>query len=756
MKIRRLILYFLLTVTCFAVSEMVLMLGPSGIAEAQNQPLIRPQKPLVKPPVQQQRLDGPSRPCNMVSVNDPAQAINGEVFINGTGLSEQCIVSFTTPYVTNYRVQKLALINSTSLKVWVPPLQNGGTGTINMRDPQNQYPEIKLPFMIVEGGGPACEIRNVAPQAAAVNGDVVIDGKNLGTLCTISFKDIAGKMLGAPVTYVSPLTMKVRVPTGVAPGSAGIYTNVAGRKGPGFGPWVFNIITGTSCQMTSLTPNAAKPGDSITVKGTNFSHTCSVIIDDSTKKRFSVKPPTPVNAATATVKLPTGIASGQAVVSMIDDAAPKSGTTTGPKGFPLQIDPAKCELSSVTPNMAPIKAFVILKGSNLDQNCMVFIKNSPNGKAEQAYTTTDKDGFKAQVPYELTPGKGTIEARPYGGQKTPGRELPFEVLPVAAVLQSLSPTGAMPGTNHVTVMGTNLDYLASSKAIIELQNGEKFDVPTGNNSATKFDLMVIPDIYKGYNITAKNAEHRQRIQQIKTLYVQKGNVMSNKLGLNIRSPYPILDQFAVTAVHPGDTIYVNGGNWNQSQITSYDAIFHVPGMMHQTKVLPPPVPPPNIPVPYFPNITLVGMFSVKVPDVFAGKSQAEQDAINTGTVQMSINGLGSFSSNKINIQIRKKTTTQPSTAGGCPGGKYLSGYTYVGQPSCASNDRANHPSAYISCDSTGYYCCESSQGAKTKCGTDRWAFPADCMSYCASAAGNCLVEPVTQNGVFYGCYKRNP
>ena len=88
-------------------------------------------------------------------------------------------------------------------------------------------------------------------------------------------------------------------------------------------------------------------------------------------------------------------------------------------------------------------------------------------------------------------------------------------------------------------------------------------------------------------------------------------------------------------------------------------------MTHQTKVLPPPVPPPNIPVPYFPNITLVGMFSVKVPDVFANKSQAEQNAINTGTVQMSINGPGTFSSNKIDLQIRKKTTTPPSTASSC-------------------------------------------------------------------------------------------
>jgi hypothetical protein len=746
---RRLFFCFLFAMICFTVSG-----AGSGNAEFQNQPLQRPQQPLVKPPVQ--RLDSPGRPCNMTSVNNPAQAPNGEVFINGTGLSEQCIVSFTTPYVTNYRAQKMALMSPTSLKVWVPALSNGGTGTINMKDPQNQYPEIKLPFMIVEGGGPACEIRNVAPQAAAVNGDVVIDGKNLGTLCTISFKDSSGKMLGAPVTYVSPLTMKVKVPTGAAPGSAGIYTNVAGRTGPGFGPWVFNIITGTACQMTSLTPSAAKAGDSITVKGTNFSHTCSLIIDDSTKKRFTLKPPTPVSPATATVKLPTGIASGQAVVSMIDDAAPKSGTSTGPRGFPLQIDPASCELSSVTPNYGAARAFVLLKGNKLDQNCMVFMKSSPNGKAEQAYTTTDKDGFKARVPDELIPGVGTIEARPYGGQKTPGRELPFEVLPTAAVLQSLSPTGAIPGTNRVTVMGTNLNYLASSKAIIELPNGEKFDTPTGNNSATKFDLMVIPDVYKGYSITAKNAEHRQRIQQVKTLYVQKGNVVSNKLGLNIRSPYPILDQINPKVVYPGDTIIVNGGNWDQSQITTYDAIFYLPGTTFQTKIMPSPIPPPLIPVPYFPNITLVGMFSVKVPDVFAGRSQAEQNAINTGTVQMSINGPGTFSSNKLDIQIRKKTTTAPpTTTGSCPGAKYVSGYTYVGQPGCATNDRANHPSAYLSCDATGYYCCESSPGAKTKCGTDRWTFPADCMSYCASAAGNCLIGPMVQDGIFYGCYKQN-
>lgn len=101
---------------------------------------------------------------------------------------------------------------------------------------------------------------------------------------------------------------------------------------------------------------------------------------------------------------------------------------------------------------------------------------------------------------------------------------------------------------------------------------------------------------------------------------------------------------------------------------------------------------------------------------------------------------------------------QPATpATNCNKQQELPGYRIAGMPGCASNDRANHPSAYRACDSTGYYCCENSQGAKTKCGINKWTFPADCMMYCASAVGNCMVQPVVQNGVFYGCYtKINP
>jgi hypothetical protein len=107
------------------------------------------------------------------------------------------------------------------------------------------------------------------------------------------------------------------------------------------------------------------------------------------------------------------------------------------------------------------------------------------------------------------------------------------------------------------------------------------------------------------------------------------------------------------------------------------------------------------------------------------------------------------------VCAQPRPKTRPATSiHACAGGKYIEGYTYKGQPDCASQTRSSHPSAYLTCDETGFYCCESARGANTKCGSDRWTFPADCMAYCASAAGNCRVGPVIRDGIFYGCYSR--
>jgi len=242
--------------------------------------------------------------------------------------------------------------------------------------------------------------------------------------------------------------------------------------------------------------------------------------------------------------------------------------------------------------------------------------------------------------------------------------VPFGVVEAqpVPVLQGMSPCcGAVPGANHVKITGYNFADLALYKAIIELTTREKFELSIGNITATTFEIMDdIPDVYTGYNVTAKNAKHRARIQELKSFYVKKGNTVSNKLYLNIRSPYPIIDQFAKTTVSPGDMIYVNGGNWDQTQITKYVAIFHLPkGTQKRVWVLPPPVPvqsPPYYQVPHFPNITMTGLLSLKIPEVFCGQSPADQDAIENSPVTISIYGPGTHESNEIEISIKTRSS----------------------------------------------------------------------------------------------------
>ncbi|MCX5842889.1 MAG: hypothetical protein NT022_03915 [Deltaproteobacteria bacterium] len=325
------------------------------------------------------------------------------------------------------------------------------------------------------------------------------------------------------------------------------------------------------------------------------------------------------------------------------------------------------------------------------------------------------------------------------------------------VLKTLSSTAVTPGST-LTVTGKNFGNIAKWNAVVELQSGQKFTQTPVPVSNTQFKITV-PAIYTGYNVTEKNAQHRQRIQQVKFIYVTQGTMMSNKLPFNIISFYPILDSIHPSSAYVGDTILVNGGNWDKTTIyypsQMYWAVFeYLPGKSVKTNILKPPMQNPEVPVPYLPNTCLVGILQIKVPNVYAGKSQAEQDAISKYMGKLYIYGpFGPNSpSNTLNIKIMMKPATS-IPAGSCPGGKQLKGFSYVGQPGCATMNKADHPSAYLTCDATGYYCCEHSTGAKTKCGTDKWTFQADCMRYCAAAAGNCLTSPLIRDGIFYGCYK---
>ncbi len=87
---------------------------------------------------------------------------------------------------------------------------------------------------------------------------------------------------------------------------------------------------------------------------------------------------------------------------------------------------------------------------------------------------------------------------------------------------------------------------------------------------------------------------------------------------------------------------------------------------------------------------------------------------------------------------------------GCPGPKNFPGYTYQGQPSCAGV-----MGSYMRCDAKGYFCCATSNGSQSpRCGgANKYEFQAGCTAWGSGGGSN--VEPKIENGIFYGCYKKN-
>lgn len=101
------------------------------------------------------------------------------------------------------------------------------------------------------------------------------------------------------------------------------------------------------------------------------------------------------------------------------------------------------------------------------------------------------------------------------------------------------------------------------------------------------------------------------------------------------------------------------------------------------------------------------------------------DCTGQNSCNITLNGKAAIATANFSNTGNSTTTTQA-----CPGGKFISGFTYLGDPGCATNDIAGHPSALLQCDSSGYFCCEMAQGSSDpKCGADHRQFAPDCMAF---------------------------
>jgi hypothetical protein len=140
------------------------------------------------------------------------------------------------------------------------------------------------------------------------------------------------------------------------------------------------------------------------------------------------------------------------------------------------------------------------------------------------------------------------------------------------------------------------------------------------------------------------------------------------------------------------------------------------------------------------------------PDALSVKLPAHLNAVPAGGFKGTISvyrRVPQLTSAAKEFQFQPVATVQ-QPASSCPqAGAHVTGYTHVGQPSCITGNASDHPGAYLQCDAGGYYCCEPAQGANTKCGTNRWTYPANCERYCTGVT-NCRVTLMSG-----GCYKAN-
>jgi len=227
----------------------------------------------------------------------------------------------------------------------------------------------------------------------------------------------------------------------------------------------------------------------------------------------------------------------------------------------------------------------------------------------------------------------------------------------APTLTALDTYAVLPG-GAVTITTSDTRDLATWTAVVEIPNGAKYEQPVTVLSTRQFKIKA-PNVYAPYNIQTQKAEIRGLLMKPKLVYLKRGAEISNKLTFNILHMFPILDSSFPATASTGSVLTVNGGNWDMNLIyapSMFWAAFELPdGQTVRTNVLRPQVPAPPIPIVLAPNQTLVGSFLVKTPQVFCGKTKAQQDSINNGTSKLSIYGIlgPNFSSNKLDIQIRK-------------------------------------------------------------------------------------------------------
>lgn len=272
------------------------------------------------------------------------------------------------------------------------------------------------------------QVDQVVPTTAPANAPVTIRGTGFlpgGTTVTIGG---ATAPILAMKRYLAGFVQKweliVTVPSGAITGNLTVSTTRGGTSNA----TAFTIPDGSAVSITAISPNPARPGNTLTLSGTGFSSTLG-----GNDIRLNGIQLTPIfaNQTTLVLVLPSTTTSGNVSVTV-------NGATSN--NFYLTVDVESTpQIASLFPSSGAVKSPVLLRGTNFGPSGSVVV-----GGYQAKILSWNPKNIRIEMPWHLTTGAKEITVFSQFGVATSS----FSV-----IAGNLSATATDTGTTLVNVGG---------------------------------------------------------------------------------------------------------------------------------------------------------------------------------------------------------------------------------------------------------------------------------------------------------------
>jgi hypothetical protein len=354
-------------------------------------------------------------------------ARGAELRIIGVGVDQVESVIFAGPVT----VSTITKTNKTEIRVTVPQEALPGPITLVVGDKQ-------IVSQTALGFNEPIAISGISPLTVKSGGAVKIEGEYLNLIEEVIFADDV-HVLKKDFVSQSRQAIELKAPATAQTGKI-IVSNGADlvEEGaePGIPVWVYSesVLNVVLPVITELTPQVVKPGEELTITGTDFDLTASLKFGDSeivvsaftvSETNTKITVTVPVETTTGDVKLVAF--SGVEVSKALDLTAPA--------------------ITSITPNPAQNNGLLTIAGTDLDLVTAVVFAGDVAGEI-QSQTATQ---IVVEIP--ATAVAGDVLLQTYSGQTA--KEALSLVEPTISGIAPLSITAG----DNITITGNDLDLV---------------------------------------------------------------------------------------------------------------------------------------------------------------------------------------------------------------------------------------------------------------------------------------------------------